>query len=164
MKNFDWTSFQKKIAVKASLQTIYDAWTIPSEIERWFLKTARFFEKEGTPVNMNSHIMPANLYEMTWYLYDETEKGTITQANGKDLLEFTFAGNCMVRVTLCEQYGHTVVELEQTGIPTDDDSKLNIRLGCSSGWSFYLVNLKSVYEGGHDLRSKDERLKPMVNN
>jgi uncharacterized protein YndB with AHSA1/START domain len=164
MKNFDWTSFKKKIAVNAPLKTIYDAWTVPGELEKWFLKTARFFDEKGTPVRMNSNVVPSNKYEMTWYLYEELEKGVITKANEKDLLEFTFAGNCMVSITLSEQFGHTMVELEQTDIPTDDDSKLNIRLGCSSGWSFYLVNLKSVYEGGLDLRSKDERLKPMVNN
>jgi hypothetical protein len=27
-----------------------------------------------------------------------------------------------------------------------------------------LVNLKSVYEGGLDLRNKDNRFKPMLNN
>ncbi len=85
-------------------------------------------------------------------------------ANGKDHFRFTFAGQCYVDVTFSEQYDHTVVELTQTNIPTDDKSKLDIRLGCSSGWSFYFVNLKSIYEGGLDLRSKDERLRPMVNN
>ena len=164
MKNFDWTSFKKKIAVDAPMQVIYDAWTIPSEIEKWFLKTARFFDEQGNPVSMTSHIKPPMTYEMTWFLYPETEKGKVTNANGTNHLEFTFAGNCLVKINLTEELGHTVVELDQTNIPTDEDSKLNIRLGCSSGWSFYMVNLKSVYQGGLDLRSKDERLKPMVNN
>ena len=52
----------------------------------------------------------------------------------------------------------------QKDIPTDDESKQGIRLGCHSGWSFYLVNLKSVYEGGLDLRNKDDALGVMVNN
>jgi hypothetical protein len=104
------------------------------------------------------------VYEWSWFLYPEIEKGKITIANGKDHFQFTFAGQCFVDVRLSEQYDHTVVELIQSNIPTDDVSKQEIRLGCSSGWSFYMVNLKSVYEGGLDLRSKDERLKPMVNN
>ena len=56
-----------------------------------------------------------------------------------------------------------LVNLTQKNIPTDDFSKINIRLGCDSGWSFFLVNLKSVYEGGLDLREKNERQKGMVN-
>ena len=164
MKNFDWTCFQKRIAVKAPMQKMYDAWTIPGELEKWFLKTARFFDENGKLVNMQDHIVPPMTYEFTWYLYSETEHGKVIKANGKNYLEFSFAGSCIVIVKLSEEHGHTIVELEQKDIPTDDDSKLELRLGCSSGWSFYLVNLKSVYEGGLDLRSKDERLKPMVNN
>ncbi len=164
MKNFDWTRFQKRIAVKAPMQKIYDAWAVPGELEKWFLKTARFFDDSGKLVSMEQRIAPPMTYEFTWYLYSETERGKVINANGKNLLEFTFAGSCIVTISLKEEHGHTIVDLEQKDIPTDDDSKLNLRLGCSSGWSFYMVNLKSVYEGGLDLRSKDERLRPMVNN
>ncbi|MBL0339627.1 MAG: SRPBCC domain-containing protein [Bacteroidetes bacterium] len=164
MKNFDWTQFSKRIAVKVPMATIYNAWAVPSEIEKWFLKTARYKNLEQRPIPMDQQIEPDLLYEWTWYLYDETEYGTITKANGTDHIQFTFARQCLVDIHLTEQHGYTIVDLKQTNIPTDDDAKENIRLGCSSGWSFYFVNLKSVYEGGLDLRSKDERLRPMVNN
>ncbi len=164
MKNFDWTCFTKKIAVKAPMSHIYDAWTKPAEIEKWFLKTARYKDKNGIEVSMNSNVTEGMNYEWSWFLYSEIEKGSIKIANGKDHFQFTFAGQCIVDVKLTEQYEHTVVELNQTNIPTDDVSKQEIRLGCSSGWSFYMVNLKSVFQGGLDLRSKDERLRPMVNN
>jgi len=38
MENFDWTSFTKKIAVKAKIQDIYNAWTKADELQRWFLE------------------------------------------------------------------------------------------------------------------------------
>ena len=69
-----------------------------------------------------------------------------------------------VEVKLTEKDNSVIVELNQNNIPTDDNSKLNIRLGCDSGWSFYLVNLKSVYEGGIDLRNKNTAFTAMVNN
>ena len=56
-----------------------------------------------------------------------------------------------------------MVELIQDHIPTDDESKVNIRLGCHTGRSFYLVNLKSVYEGELDLRNKDVDMGGMTN-
>jgi hypothetical protein len=146
------------------MQLLYNAWAIPDEIEKWFLHTARYRDEQMIPVDMNTPVKTGMSYEWTWYLYDITEKGKITKANGSNHIQFTFAGECLVDVMLSEQHGHTVVELTQKNIPVDDESKLEIRLGCSSGWSFYLVNLKSVYEGGLDLRSKDERLRPMVNN
>jgi uncharacterized protein YndB with AHSA1/START domain len=164
MKSFDWTAFSLKILVKAKLSTVYDAWTKTTEIEKWFLKKANFLDKERKPIPRDSNVEAGQLYEWSWYLYDVVERGRILQANGHDLLKFTFAGDCVVEVKLSEKEGYVLVELHQTDIPTDDLSKKEIRLGCQSGWSFYLVNLKSVCEGGLDLRNKNDMFKPMVNN
>ncbi len=164
MQNFDWTSFTLKIAIKTSIDTLYNAWASSAEIEKWFLSTAEFYNEEKQVCNRNSPVNTHCTYKWTWFLYDDTETGKITQANGSDLFEFTFAGDCLVTIKLATENDHTVVTLTQHNIPTDDNSKRNIRLGCHNGWSFYLVNLKSVYEGGLDLRNKDNRFKPMVNN
>ena len=55
----------------------------------------------------------------------------------------------------------TVVELTQSRIP--DDSDHGIYVDCSYGWAFYLGNLKSVLEGGIDLRNKNVDIKNVVN-
>jgi len=161
MENFDWTSFTRKIAVKAPVSEVYRAWTTVSGIEPWFLQTAAFFTADGTAT---THAQKGNTYEWTWFLYDHAEHGSITESNGVDFLQFTFAGKCLVDIQLSADGEYTIVQLTQKNIPTDDASKRDIRLGCHTGWSFYLVNLKSVLEGGADLRNKDERLAPMVNN
>lgn len=149
MENFDWTSFTIRIPIKANIETLYTAWTKKAEIEKWFLCEANYEN---------------DTYFWRWFLYEEVETGKIIQANGNDTVEFTFAGNCVVTIKLTTENEHTVVTLTQHNIPIDDNSKRNIRLGCHNGWSFYLVNLKSVYEGGLDLRNKDVRFKPMLNN
>jgi len=164
MENFDWTSFTLKIAIKADIQTLYDAWTKSTEIEKWFLSEATYSRALEGEIKGNEKLQEGDTYFWRWFLYEETESGKITQANGHDLVEFTFAGDCLVTIQLKEEFDHTVVTLRQHNIPTDDNSKRNIRLGCHNGWSFYLVNLKSVYEGGLDLRNKDNRFKPMLNN
>jgi uncharacterized protein YndB with AHSA1/START domain len=164
MKDFDWTQFTKRIAINAPMDVLYKAWTTAEELEKWFLKKARFYDSGREEIPLTQTISAKMNYLWNWFLYDETEKGEITIAIGKDHLQFTFAGSCLVDVTFRREHEHTIVELKQSGIPLDDKSKIDIRLGCSSGWSFYMVNLKSVYEGGLDLRSKDERLKPMINN
>lgn len=164
MKNFDWTAFSLKILVKSQLSTVYDAWTKTSEIEKWFLKKANFLDKERKTISRDATIEAHNLYEWTWYLYDITERGRILQVNGKDHLQFSFAGDCVVDVKLTQKDDYVLVELTQKDIPTDEESKKEIRIGCHSGWSFYLVNLKSVFEGGLDLRNKNQHYKPMVNN
>lgn len=164
MTNFDWTTFTRKIAIKATLSDIYNAWTKSSEIEKWFLSKAIFTDFNETPIHKDKPIEKGFAYEWSWFLYDTTELGRITDTNGKDFIQFTFAGNCLVDITLSTQDDYVIVELTQKNIPTDDNSKQGIRLGCDSGWSFFLVNLKSVYEGGIDLRNKDTSLKGMLNN
>jgi uncharacterized protein YndB with AHSA1/START domain len=164
MNNFDWTSFSKRIAVNAPLPDIYNAWTRASDIEKWFLSRALFFDANKKPIPSASNTESGNTYEWRWHAQDFEEHGKITAANGKDLLQFTFAGDCIVEVRLTEKNGSVWVELTQKNIPTDNASRQGIRLGCDAGWSFYLVNLKSVYEGGLDLRNKDPEFKAGVNN
>ena len=164
MKTYDWTKFTKKIAVKASMQSLYDAWTKSADIESWFLSNADYFNERSNQVDKGASIQKGYTYTWSWYLYDIEEKGRITEANGVNHLQFTFAGQCTVDINLTQQDEHVVVELIQQNIPTDDESKQNIRLGCDSGWAFFMVNLKSVYEGGIDLRNKNAALHGMLNN
>jgi uncharacterized protein YndB with AHSA1/START domain len=164
MKNFDWTAFSLKILVKADINTIYKAWTTSSDIEKWFLHSSQFYNTEKKPISKETPVESGYSYEWRWYLYEMVERGRILNANGKDHLQFTFAGDCIVDVRLSEKEDSVLVELSQKDIPTDDISKKDIRLGCQSGWSFYLVNLKSYCEGGLDLRNKNDNFKPMLNN
>ncbi len=164
MKNFDWTAFTVKILIKEKPEIIYNAWTRSAELERWFLKKAVFYDTARQPIHPTLPAQKDYKYSWTWYLYDPVENGKYTIANGKDHIQFSFAGDCVVDVKLTDKTDYTLVELTQKDIPVDELSKQEIRLGCHSGWSFYLVNLKSVYEGGLDLRNKDAHYRPMVNN
>jgi len=162
MENFDWTSFTKRIVIKSNLTEIYDAWTKPAEIEKWFLKRANFFDADKTSTAKSAQ--KGHVYEWKWYLYEDVVKGEVLEANGRDFIQFTFEGPSIVDIKLSELHDYVLVELTQKEIPLDDHSRQFVRIGCASGWAFYLVNLKSVYEGGLDLRNKDTRLSPMINN
>lgn len=154
----DWTSFTVSIGVNSSLETMYKAWTKSTEIEKWFLETCKY-----TNTKPDQNVSSACEYEWTWYLYDELEKGKITQANGKDFFQFSFAGECLVDIQLKAIGENVLVTLTQYNIPTDEKSKFNIRMGCLQGWTFYLANLKSFYETGYDLRNKNPELKGINN-
>jgi uncharacterized protein YndB with AHSA1/START domain len=164
VKNFDWTSFTKRIAVKSSLSEIYDAWTVASKLESWFLERVVFGASEEKPDQPVSHAQTGSSYSWYWYLEPTPMNGKIVEANGKDFIQFTFEGPSVVDVRLTTLDEYVLIELRHHSIPQDDNSKQNIRLGCSNGWAFYLHNLKSIYEGGIDLRNKDPKLGVMINN
>ena len=154
----DWTSFTISIGINSSLETMYKAWTKSTEIEKWFLETCKY-----TNTKPDQNVSSECEYEWTWYLYDELEKGKITQANGKDFFQFSFAGECLVDIQLKAIGENVLVTLTQYNIPTDEKSKFNIRMGCLQGWTFYLANLKSFYETGYDFRNKNPELKGINN-
>lgn len=164
MKNFSWTTFNRQIAIKAKLEILYDAWAKPSEIEKWFLKSCDYLNDNKILIDKADRCRKNYSYQWSWFLYDALEDGRITEANGKDHIQFTFIGECLVDVKLTQQGEYVIVNVRQHNIPEDENSKINIRLDCDSGWSFYLVNLKSFYEHGIDLRNKDTSLKGMINN
>ena len=55
-----------------------------------------------------------------------------------------------------------IVELVQTDIPTDEKGKQNWHIGCKTGWTFYMANLKSMLEGGVDLRNRNEKIQNVI--
>ena len=159
----DWSTFTRRITVKAPTQVIYNAWAVPSQIERWFLRVADYVGHDGKPKDRETAVDVGDAYLWRWhgYLDDVNEKGTVVEANGNDRFIFTFTSDCLVTVTIKEESGECVVELTQSLIP--DDPNHGIYVDCSYGWAFYLGNLKSVLEGGIDLRNKNVDIQNVVN-
>lgn len=165
MEAYDWSKFCKRIDIKAPVETVFKAWSTQAGLEAWFLRTAEFTSPDGRLRRRQESIEKGDTYRWLWHGYDDStvETGTILDANGKDMLQFSFALTCAVTVTIAKEQGETVVTLWQENIPTDDKSKSTWHLGCATGWTFYLANLKSLLEGGLDLRNKDESLRNVVN-
>ncbi|MDP4685257.1 MAG: hypothetical protein NWS53_00075 [Salibacteraceae bacterium] len=67
MNDFNWEIFTKKIAVKASISDLYDAWTIPQEIESWFLSKAVFHKPDGQLLPRHANFEQDDTYQWSWY-------------------------------------------------------------------------------------------------
>lgn len=165
MVNHDWTKFSKRVPVKASVKEVYRLLSSRQGMETWFLRMAEFIKPDKQLRDPASEIQQGDTYRWLWHGYgDESlEKGRIVEANGHDTIRFTFAGECLVTIRASDKDGTTLIEISQENIPTDEKSKINIYLGCAEGWAFYLVNLKSILEGGLDLRNRDETIKGVLN-
>ena len=89
------------------------------------------------------------------------ERGTITAANGSNHFAFTFSLGCQVSISLYTEHEETIVELVESGLP-DDEAGVKYYVADSKGWIFYLTNLKSVLEGGLDLRNRKVELTNVI--
>lgn len=161
--NQDWTSFTIQIAINTNLENVWHAWTTAHGMESWFLESCVYTDSQGHTRHGNDVAEPGDKYTFMWYLYDIPEHGDIVQVIPKSLFQFSFAGQCLVDVSFETKQGHIIVTLKQHNIPEDEDSKFKIRIGCHEGWTFYMANLKSVLEGGLDLREKIPGLRGVNN-
>lgn len=162
MENYDWSVFSKRVSIHAAKQIIFNHWLSQECIEKWFLSQAKFYTLDNTLKDKTTPIEAGDKYVWMWHGSDNVAEGEIIENNGKDFLKFTFLG-CMVSVKLQTENGEHTIELTQSEIPLDETSRMNYYVGCSRGWTFYLTNLKSILEGGIDLRNRNKEMEDVIN-
>lgn len=162
---YDWSRFTVRINVTGTIEKIYNAWATRQGMESWFLRLSAYKKADGTERSPAELVKKGDTYKWLWHGWsdDTVEYGTILECNDKDLFRFSFgtAGDCTVRIYIEED--ETIVELLQENIPTDEQGRHYWHLGCKTGWTFYLANLKSLCENGPDLRNKNVKLQQMLN-
>jgi uncharacterized protein YndB with AHSA1/START domain len=163
--SYGWNKFVKRITIHAEPQAIYHAWATRQGIESWFLRYAKFSTPENITREPGQFIEAGDTYFWLWHGYSDEvyEERKIIKANGRDLLCFDFSGDCIVTVQVKKEGEENVVELTQENIPEDNDPATSLYIGCGEGWTFYLTNLKSVLEGGPDLRNKNPQIPNVIN-
>jgi hypothetical protein len=164
MAEFDWSRFSVRINTKIPVDKLYWCWATKEGIEFWFLRRSDYKKPDGGLYSDTAYVQKGDSYSWWWYGYPDevVEHGEIMEANGKDLFQFRFgdAGICTVRIY--EEQGENIVDLTQSEIPTDEKGKQNWHLGCKTGWTFYMSNMKSMLEGGVDLRNRNEKLQNVI--
>jgi uncharacterized protein YndB with AHSA1/START domain len=164
MAAFNWKQFTKRIPINASADAVYKAWTTREGLESWFLRQALFTDAQGKERSRQETIQADDHYHWLWFGYDDTakEEKEVLAVNGKDTLQFSFSGDCIVTVTVKQEAGETICELTQQMTMEDEDRQRGFYLDCGGGWTFYLVNLKSILEGGVDLRNKNIAIRNVI--
>src|SRR5580704_827653 len=158
MSEYNWNQFCKRIPIRASAQDIYSAWTTSAGLESWFLRKAVFTDLNKRQRSADEPVRPGDSYEWTWFGYPDSvhEQHTILDTNGNDHLEFRFSGGCIVSVRIKKENQEIICELVQDMSPADESKRQSYYIECATGWTFYLTNLKSILEGGIDLRNTNE--------
>jgi len=156
MAQHDWTKFTITADFNTDARTIYNAWTTQTGLESWFLRKANFYTITGRLRESDESILKEDTYEWYWHGFDDdtVEKGRMLEVNSIDFLKFTFSDENVVSVNIKSANGLAILELTQENIKEDPDPSSNLFVQCQTGWTFYLANLKSIVEGGIDLRNK----------
>lgn len=165
MTSHNWKQFIKRIPIRSSIPAIFKAWSTQEGLESWFLKLAEFKVPNGTIRKRNEPIQKGDRYQWLWFGYDDSvaEENEILFSNEMDELRFVFSGGCIVKVNIKEEAGEIICELEQTMPMEDETEQRYFFIECGKGWTFYLTNLKSILEGGPDLRNKNNEIHNVIN-
>jgi len=158
-----WSVFRLRVNIRQPLEKVYAAWATRAGLESWFLRTALITATEG-PRAGGEAIQAGDRYAWDWHGYpcELVKEGRFTAANGVDHVAFTFTQGYPVNIRLYREHDETIVELVESELPTDEDSVFRYHVGDSKGWIFYLTNLKSVLEGGLDLRNRKQELRNVI--
>ena len=165
MTTYNWKQFTKRITIDAQPKAIFTAWSSQQGLESWFLRLAEFKKPDGALRRKDEIVQKGDHYKWLWFGYSDAiaEEKEILFTNEKDELEFSFSGGCVVKVTIKQENGETICELQQT-MPMDDEAEQRyFFIECGKGWTFYMTNLKSILEGGVDLRNKNEEIQNVIN-
>lgn len=149
----EWNTFTKRILINKPMDSVYKCWATKSKIEEWFLEEAEFYSDTGER-KPNELVQKGDSFKWKWSNWEIREEGEILEANGENLISFTFGTGGNVQIKLAEDKGVTEVTLIQNEIPTDEKSKMDIYVGCSTGWTFWMTNLKAYLEYGITLHAK----------
>lgn len=157
--NYDWTKFKKQIFIYASPETVFDAWSKPGELTRWFIAQAEYTAPDGETRSPDESIQAGDQYYWRWHQGNEIQ-GEFLKVESRHTLQFTFgdkqAGSdekIIVSVEITEvEPGTTLLELTQDNIADTLEAHHGWHLSCNLGWSFFMTNLKALLEHGVDLR------------
>jgi len=164
MKNYDWSTFTQRVSIRASDEAIINAWVTREGLESWFLSKAEFTGRDNSLRDLNSRVEVGDKYTWNWHGYaDYVGTGEILKERGSSFLTFTFSGGSIVLVAVKHDADETICELQQIMTQESDLDKRYYYIECGKGWTFYLANLKSILEGGLDLRNKNTGLVDMIN-
>lgn len=160
-EKLDWARFSRAVYITTNLATAYQMWATTAGLTRWWLSRARCVAADGAVRDKKALSAKGDHFEWSWYEGAELQ-GEVLEANGSDRFAFTFGGKVTVTVTLAVVGDRVLVELVQDGMANTPAGQ-KFYIGCTTAWAAYLTNMKSVLEGGLDLREKKPDRPNLVN-
>jgi uncharacterized protein YndB with AHSA1/START domain len=162
---------EKRISIhNTTIEKVYKMWATIDGMEQWLLRMCAYKKTETDWYSAFDVVTAGALYSWYWYgvSNDAVRNGKIVEANGIDKLAFTFTQdetiNNIYVVNLHIEADAVICTLLISDMQMDSKDANAYYTDTISSWTFYLTNLKSVLEKGHDLRNKNEQITNVLNN
>jgi uncharacterized protein YndB with AHSA1/START domain len=133
--------------IRASVPSVFAALSDSRELTKWLLKTAKLDPRKG------------GKYKFAWIGgYEDEGRVLEFNKNKKLVLDWAGSGNrSKVTFTTKKAGNTTMLTLIQSGFPSTTEGNLRSKQ-TAVGWTYYVMNLKSLLENKKDLRHKYDDL------
>jgi uncharacterized protein YndB with AHSA1/START domain len=152
-QSYDWSAFEIAFYYDRGVRDVFRAWTSSEGLEAFFVERARFTSPRGSQRAPTETVKTGDAYEWEWRQPLGIE-GRVSNVVEDREFSFTF-GTMNVSVFFAPVGEQTEVHLIQSNIADTPEGRVSGHLNCRSCWIFFLTNLKSVLDGGRDLRDDD---------
>jgi len=157
-RTFDWSRFRLGIHVRKTPPQVFRLLATAAGLAKWFPNEAVYRDRAGRTRRPTELAKSGDAYFKRFvYAGGVQGDGVVLSARRERLFKISFGENGEVCFRLKPKDRGTLVELIQDRIPTHPEARIESHLGCRTGWTFFLTNLKSVAEGGPDLRETDSK-------
>lgn len=165
LEQYKWTEFNQREYINAPRHEVFYKWITSENIITWFIAEAVYNYDGGKIRRPGKKIKAGDEYNWTFF-QGITVKGRILEVIENEVLSFTFGKkepgseeDVIVEVKFfSEADNKTTIELCQKNISDSEYGQVTYNLSCMLGWSYFLMNLRSIFEAGNDLREKDKGL------
>ena len=148
----DWSRFSLFVAINASPERLFDAWTTSSGLESFFVDMMAIYDREGRLLDASERVMPGCRYVWRWDS-GALARGAFVAVDPGRQVSFTF-GDSKVSITLHPHKAGTLLELSQFDMADDEHNRMHVHTNCRAAWVYFLTVLKTLLEQGLDSRDR----------
>lgn len=160
--HYDWTRFERRIFINASVESVFRAWAVPEDIVKWFIAKADYHSAGGAPRPATDLVEAGDSYSWEWH-QDLRSQGAVLEVVPYSKLLFTFGDKepgsdekILVTIEVSAMDDEmTLLRLIQENMADTPQAHVSWHMQCNLGWSFFMTNLKGLLEHGIDLRETD---------
>ena len=139
-------SVRHQFYIRAPSRRVFQALTDPAWLVRWLADRAELAPRKG------------GRYLLAWRNGPEHSGTVLEYVPGKRMtLEWSWPrvdlAGTRLKLSVGSKAGGTLLKIQHTGFPLTE-RWVKLYGGTEWGWTYFFLNLKSVLERGHDLRSE----------
>ena len=160
-QSFTKEQFSHGLLLDISIDQAWSYIASPEGLTSWFLGKTSYTGPDGEIRQAHHSVQKGDQYYWEWQKQHSVE-GIVLDLVEEEFFAVTFGTDFTVEFRLSQEGNRTRIVLTQLNANPNKSNEFRF-INCCVCWAFFLTNLKSMAEGGKDLREVDVEEEILVN-